>query len=238
MGAKLDAPPAYVLEWFDSGLTSGQIALKQGRNPGTVRSLMRYWKKRMVQMANLENCWVKTAHRDHGWTEVIDRQGDAKIVSMGSDPGSEDASTVYQAPEGSQVKHHHCMGVDDLSEETSHLRRVEPSRQYEQLYIVREREGSQAGMRVTVQRRVTLEAVYERTVTAMPWEEVQRLDCWCCTCDERPGSDAACRNHGYYGKRPCEQHGTEGYFWEDTDEMPESVQAYRANRAVDAGTAD
>jgi len=236
MGAKLDAPPAYVMEWFDSGLTSGQIALKQGRNPGTVRSLMRYWKKRMVQMANLENCWVKTAHKDHGWTEVTDRQGDMKILSM------VDASTVYQAPEGSRVGYHHCMGVDDLSEETRHLRRVEPNRQYEQLYIVREREGSQAGLRVTVQRRVTLDAVYERVVTEMPWEEVQRLTCFCCTCDD--GSDWACRNHNMgWGMRPCELHGVEGQLevdpeTEEEGEVPASVQAYRANRAVDAGTAD
>lgn len=62
-----------------------------------------------------------------------------------------------------------------------------------------------------------------RVVMAEPWNEM-RTDCFCCSCGDREGDDAACRNHGYYGKRPCETHNMPGYTWEGTDEMPESVQ--------------
>ena len=54
-----------------------------------------------------------------------------------------------------------------------------------------------------------------------------RKDCFCCSCDEVEGSDAACRNHGHYGKRPCEEHNMPGFVWEDSDEMPDSVQEVR-----------
>lgn len=53
-----------------------------------------------------------------------------------------------------------------------------------------------------------------------------RTDCFCCSCtDER--TDAACRNHGFYGKRPCEEHGMPGYVWQDSDTMPATVQEAR-----------
>ena len=67
--------------------------------------------------------------------------------------------------------------------------------------------------------------VYRRTTVVE-----SRTDCFCCTCDldqTLPAHDAACRNHGYYGKRPCEEHNMPGYCWEGTTDMPESVQAYR-----------
>lgn len=57
----------------------------------------------------------------------------------------------------------------------------------------------------------------------------ERDNCFCCSCS-RDGDDAACRNHGYYGKRPCEDHNMPGSPWEDTGEMPESVQAMRKVR--------
>lgn len=61
----------------------------------------------------------------------------------------------------------------------------------------------------------------------------ERDDCFCCSCGEREGSDPACRSHGDYGKRPCEEHGMPGYTWEDegggdSGVMPASVQAARA----------
>lgn len=62
-----------------------------------------------------------------------------------------------------------------------------------------------------------------------------RYACWCCSCGDREGSDPYCRNHGFAGTRPCEQHGMEGAMVhpEDWDEegpphMPESVQKARA----------
>ena len=53
-----------------------------------------------------------------------------------------------------------------------------------------------------------------------------RTDCFCCSCGEF-GTDGACRNHGGYGKRPCEEHNMPGSPWEGTNDMPESVQAER-----------
>lgn len=77
-----------------------------------------------------------------------------------------------------------------------------------------------------------------------------RTDCYCCTCglgDEGLGwatIDAACRNHGYAGRRPCEYHGMPGDAWDnemigadaDAEEvMPDSVQVYRARRERERG---
>lgn len=76
------------------------------------------------------------------------------------------------------------------------------------------------------ERMVTIEAVYERVVWASDWRETERLACHCCTCDD-DGMDAACRNHGFYGQRPCDIHNLPGYTWEGTDEMPESVLTIR-----------
>lgn len=56
-----------------------------------------------------------------------------------------------------------------------------------------------------------------------------RTDCFCCSCGDRPGSDPACRNHGWAAKRPCEIHDMPGSPWDDDEDenMPESVQVYR-----------
>lgn len=75
-----------------------------------------------------------------------------------------------------------------------------------------------------------------RTVTATPWVLAERTDCYCCSCDdERPGSDPACRNHGFAAQRPCESHNLPGQPWGDElagseleGKMPLSVQQYRA----------
>jgi len=68
----------------------------------------------------------------------------------------------------------------------------------------------------------------ETFVLASAMEE--RTECFCCSCGDR-GADAACRNHGFMGTRPCEVHNMPGVAWEDTGEMPESVQAARLARA-------
>lgn len=72
--------------------------------------------------------------------------------------------------------------------------------------------------------------IRRRQVIATEWVEI-RSDCYCCSCGDREGADGACRNHGWYGQRPCEKHGMPGYAWEGTEEMPESVQAERARAA-------
>lgn len=56
----------------------------------------------------------------------------------------------------------------------------------------------------------------------------QRDDCFCCSCHDT--RDPYCRNHGFYGKRPCEAHAMPGSPIEDTDEMPDSVQVERARQ--------
>ena len=86
------------------------------------------------------------------------------------------------------------------------------------------------------ERRVGIESISERVVWASNWRETERLECFCCTCDEdyysgHVSTDAACRNHGYYGKRPCDIHNLPGYTWEDTDEMPDSVLTVRKKQA-------
>lgn len=77
-----------------------------------------------------------------------------------------------------------------------------------------------------------------RTVTATRWVETARDDCFCCSCDdERPGSDPACRNHGWAAQRPCEKHNLPGQPWDDDVNdvgagMPDSVQVKRAKQAA------
>jgi hypothetical protein len=73
--------------------------------------------------------------------------------------------------------------------------------------------------------------VRRRQVIATEWTEI-RTDCFCCSCGEREGDDGACRNHGGYGQRPCEKHNMPGQPWQDTDDMPESVQVYRRKREL------
>lgn len=85
------------------------------------------------------------------------------------------------------------------------------------------------------ERRVTPEGYSERVVWESKWQPKEQWDCFCCTCDY-DYHDAACRNHGFYGKRPCETHNTSGYPGEDSDKMPDSVQVYRAKEAAKAAS--
>jgi hypothetical protein len=80
------------------------------------------------------------------------------------------------------------------------------------------------------ERMVSTEAVHERVVWASDWRETERLACHCCTCGEDGSMDAACRNHGFYGERPCDIHNLPGYPWEGTNEMPDSVLTVRKQR--------
>lgn len=52
-----------------------------------------------------------------------------------------------------------------------------------------------------------------------------RTNCYCCSCDDDPGVDPYCRNHGWAGTRRCDKHGIAG---DDTDDdgdpITESVQ--------------
>lgn len=65
---------------------------------------------------------------------------------------------------------------------------------------------------------------WHRTVTASPWSEYTRTDCYCCSCNDwYLSTDCYCRNHGWYGRRPCEVHEMPGEAGDDGS-MPESVQ--------------
>ena len=59
----------------------------------------------------------------------------------------------------------------------------------------------------------------QRKITATEWVEVERTDCYCCSCrDNGYGgtvNDPYCRNHGWYGERPCEKHSMPGTPGED-----------------------
>lgn len=185
-------------------------------------------------MVDFLRCWLRTAHEQHGWTEVYD--GREAVVHEG-------ASTVLQVPDGGWVRYHHCDGVPELRDENKGLKEILPERRdYEHWYVVQEQDRHSGriqldGNQVThrVERRVTLEAIYERTVIETPWVQVQRITCFCCSCGDRPGSDPACRNHGFAGLRPCEEHGTPGSVWDEDFEngprgMPDSVQVVRRVR--------
>lgn len=86
--------------------------------------------------------------------------------------------------------------------------------------------------------RSTVVTKETRTVYASPWH-VEVVQCYCCTCREDDygmlSNDAACRNHGFAGTRPCDIHGTAGSEWDDEmipnpdnkPNMPMPVQAYR-----------
>jgi hypothetical protein len=96
------------------------------------------------------------------------------------------------------------------------------------------------GEQTWTEYRETPGLVEQRTVTATRWETKERTDCYCCSChDDRPGSDPACRNHGFAAQRPCETHNLPGQTWGDeagpalNGKMPLSVQQYRAgNRSL------
>lgn len=58
---------------------------------------------------------------------------------------------------------------------------------------------------------------------------VDCTECFCCTCPEGSESDVYCRNHGYYGTRPCEEHNMPG-LENDEGHMPLSVQEMLAGQ--------
>jgi hypothetical protein len=69
--------------------------------------------------------------------------------------------------------------------------------------------------------------IRRRELTASKWTE-ERSDCFCCSCDDDSSvADPACRNHGWWGKRPCEAHSMPGAK-DDEGVMPISVQAKRS----------
>lgn len=69
--------------------------------------------------------------------------------------------------------------------------------------------------------------VRRRELTAGEWTE-ERSDCFCCTCaHDGQAADPNCRNHGWWGKRPCEDHSMPGATEPETDVMPASVQVRR-----------
>ncbi len=96
-----------------------------------------------------------------------------------------------------------------------------------------------AGGLTWTEYRETPGLVEERTVTATSWSVKERTDCFCCSCDdERPGSDPACRNHGWAAQRPCQTHNLPGQTWGDEagpaldGVMPLSVQEYRNKKEL------
>lgn len=75
--------------------------------------------------------------------------------------------------------------------------------------------------------------VRARTVQAGPWFVKKRTNCFCCSCDQDEDGyihhDFYCRNHGFAGLRPCEEHQMPGQKNED-GYMPSTVQAVRAGQ--------
>lgn len=71
--------------------------------------------------------------------------------------------------------------------------------------------------------------VRRRELVAGPWTQT-RTDCYCCSCDDDVDgfttTDPCCRNHGWWGVRPCERHAMPGYA-DDEGVLPISVQAKR-----------
>lgn len=90
-----------------------------------------------------------------------------------------------------------------------------------------------AGALTWTEYRETPGLVEERECTATGWTVKERTDCYCCSCGDHPGSDAACRNHGFAAQRPCDEHNLPGQPWDDNGspswagKMPVSVQQYR-----------
>jgi hypothetical protein len=82
-----------------------------------------------------------------------------------------------------------------------------------------------------------------RTVYASAWAEIERTNCFCCTCPAN-NTDPHCRNHGFAGRRPCEEHNLPGTKYQQehidnktgslfrVDVMPQSVQAYRREQGL------
>lgn len=85
------------------------------------------------------------------------------------------------------------------------------------------------------------DAGYGMKVTRV-WQLIVEIEdretCYCCSCGENPGHDAYCRNHGFAGKRRCEDHDMPGDEFEVKGDMEtldlnrplESVQVERKRR--------
>lgn len=72
-----------------------------------------------------------------------------------------------------------------------------------------------------------------RELAGGPWTE-ERTNCFCCSCDDDwpPAGDPNCRNHGWWGSRPCETHGMAGQVEPESGEMPASVEEVRSARTA------
>jgi hypothetical protein len=167
-------------------------------------------------MADKQKCWQKTAHAEHDWQEEVDFHGEMR--------------TAY----------HTCSGVEDVLPATKNLKFLRREGQATIYEVSSEFITLDNGVvkETRVERFVDIWAIYERTVIESSWENIQQLDCFCCSCWD-PGDDHYCRNHnGGHGSRPCEYHGTPGQKIVDIDldtleekqldEYPESVQVQRA----------
>lgn len=94
------------------------------------------------------------------------------------------------------------------------------------IYPHRERTPTSTGYLETIQ---TPGLIRRRELTAGEWTE-EWTNCFCCSCPE--GSvDSSCRNHGWWGARPCDLHGMAGEANENGI-MPASVQDHRRDAAA------
>lgn len=88
------------------------------------------------------------------------------------------------------------------------------------------------GSQTWLETKTTPGLVQARWVTAAPWHVEARTNCYCCSCPDEGGQDPYCRNHGFAGTRPCEEHNMPGQEAEGPNGenlgMPTSVQQARA----------
>ena len=88
------------------------------------------------------------------------------------------------------------------------------------IYPTVTRKGEQTGILLTSVEEPGLKTLYIYELIATV---VDRSDCFCCSCEDREGSDVFCRNHGWFGARPCEKHDMPGKASEDGF-MPLSIE--------------
>jgi hypothetical protein len=75
--------------------------------------------------------------------------------------------------------------------------------------------------------------IEQRHLTTTSWSMVQRTNCWCCSCAHQEGDDPSCRNHGWWGRRPCELHAMAGETSRQ-DVIPDSVEVCLRKRNAHA----
>lgn len=90
------------------------------------------------------------------------------------------------------------------------------------------------GTETWTETRTTPGLTHTREVTASKWHE-ERDNCFCCSCPEHAYADPFCRNHGFAGSRPCEEHSMPGTP-DEFGNMPRSVQSARRNELAEADT--